>query len=232
MKVIRGEQEEKFEGMICDKRLIKAHSVTFICVASLDIIAFVLIVLRDSTESKNNKIRYDIAMNCIHVITIVLWSVIQYLMLVVFARYGKPLEDSNTKLIMNKLEALQRAEDKSPQAMALRRHNAYKEIDNRQISEIIKRMNGYSLFDESQNNHTAKSPSYLDSQLSNKSFVTFRLESNSGTDSRKDEEKFNNTAADFAQEYFDNPQNQPQPDLRDKSMNSLELIARDTQKRN
>ena len=47
--------------------------------------------------------KLSIASNCLNLSNVVLWFSVHCLMLSIFIKYGKPLEDNETTLIRNKL---------------------------------------------------------------------------------------------------------------------------------
>ena len=75
------------------------------------------------------------------------WFFVHCLMLTIFVKYGKPMEDDEKTLIENKLlEMCQQAQeqDENEELRQERKFKAYREMADLQVKEIIRTMRAYT----------------------------------------------------------------------------------------
>ena len=74
------------------------------------------------------------------------WDLVQFLMLHVFAKYGRPIESDTWALLRKKIEAVykeQQDQSKDEETSFLKRMRAYDEITDHQIDHIMRTMISY-----------------------------------------------------------------------------------------
>ena len=92
-------------GIISNDRLIKAHLGSFFAATTTNLITFLLSELSKDFESFDikTKKRLAIAGDVLSIFGVFAWTIANCFVMVIFVKYGKPLEDDWEKLIQTKL---------------------------------------------------------------------------------------------------------------------------------
>ena len=104
----------------------------------------------EALQASKEYFRLLIAQTCLDICSTLNWFIIHCLMLNIFIKYGKPLEDDEKVLFRNKLiEVFE--ELKSEEGKVIRRQKAYEEMADLQVKEILRTMRTCSSTREEQN---------------------------------------------------------------------------------
>ena len=89
------------------------------------------------------RFRVDISVSVFSLLQTVAWVSCQIIMLHVFYKYGRSVEEDSMQLFRNKLESLYQKAN-TPEAQRARRQRAVNEIVNRRIEAIVRTMTSYA----------------------------------------------------------------------------------------
>jgi len=141
--------QNKVSGVFCNERLMKTHQIAF-CVATTTSLAAYFLFLGSISKTEADTAfgnRLSISSLVLLIVSVPFWNLVQFLILYVFFRYGKPLEDDAKLLITNKLIAVQlqeMADQADEELMFERRMEAYRDIADRQLQQILRSILSYS----------------------------------------------------------------------------------------
>ena len=146
--------------------MIRLHMFTFFAAAIMNLCACIILKYQNDEElSQETRDKLFIASRALLMLDIVLWSMTHYIMLVVFIRYGNPIEDDERKLLRNNIES-SNGHANSPLNAAERKLKAYQDLADRQVSIIWRAMNGYRVLpsdsDRSNSDHKSKNVKLVD----------------------------------------------------------------------
>jgi len=84
------------------------HSVAFLVATLLNVFAFIIATIRkfDSSLSEDGMTRAHCASTLLNIFGTLAWNVVQFLILLVFSKYGKPLQKDAKVLITKKLQSV------------------------------------------------------------------------------------------------------------------------------
>ena len=104
---------QQVKGIFCNDRLMMLHYLSFFLATAFDTVSLILqSVITTIKENHNDKEKYaeiqriNIALNTFSTAQQISWFVCQVIMLIVFVRYGRPVEPDAMALFQKKLEAV------------------------------------------------------------------------------------------------------------------------------
>ena len=88
-------------GIVANESLIKAHLGSFLAATTTNFVTFMLQLMADNFKKIDDetKCRLIIASNILSIFGAFSWLIANCLVMVIFVKYGKPLEDDLEKLI-------------------------------------------------------------------------------------------------------------------------------------
>ena len=100
-------QQKEVSGIICNERLMTTHSIAFISATLLGLSSFALTTAKTFYNLQEDcEYRLAFASQTLQFLTLPAWLLVQMLILVVFYKYGKPLQNDTKVLLANKLQAI------------------------------------------------------------------------------------------------------------------------------
>ena len=138
--------------------MMKTHWIFFSIAAGIDAVLIFLTV--ESNDISNDlkrahggklvnspqALRYKIAITFFSLFQSFCWFIVNIFILLVFIRYGKPVEQDAMKILRDKLEAVYRKEQAAaldPEARNAKRQKALDELVDNQIESILRTMVSY-----------------------------------------------------------------------------------------
>ena len=98
----------KTSGLFCNERLMFVHSASFVLASVFSMITFCLTInnadLKRDQSGEIQAIRLNISGLSLGVVAMLSYFVLACLMLVIFIKYGKPLEEDALIIIQEKLQ--------------------------------------------------------------------------------------------------------------------------------
>ena len=121
-------------GIFCNERMMLSHWVAFLCAAVISTLADVMYLIGqgENTQKQETYDGFYIAYGVLHIVAICFWKYVQFLILVVILKYGRPIQEDMKVLMATKL--VEESAQREPSTSLLRfkrRHEAYKEIADR-----------------------------------------------------------------------------------------------------
>ena len=145
--------QKKISVILCDEKLMYTHGLVFISATAMNWLSSMLTIQfsvivddKEARQKSDQQLRQEIAGYFFWTSGLFLWVAVQLLILLVFIKYGKPIEDDARTMIENKLTAIYQKEQEdasNEEVLFKRRMEAYNEIADRQLSEIIRAMMSY-----------------------------------------------------------------------------------------
>ena len=137
LRAIRKQEEENLKGLVLNNTLMLVHEIAFIC---LTVVTLVLTALQWEYEKVNDleeKSRLGIGFHSIKILALLSVSIVQYIMVFVFLRFGKPLEDDDLKLVREKIISIhvnRETERLDPVKSAFKKHDELRKLANIEIA--------------------------------------------------------------------------------------------------
>ena len=100
--------QRRISTIFCDESLMITHCVAFIVSTLLGWLVLALNQMKKEADVPDSPValRAEVACNVFRIVSLVSWLLVQVLILLVFVKYGKPLEDDERALIESKLMAV------------------------------------------------------------------------------------------------------------------------------
>ena len=96
--------QKSISCIFCNEKLMIIHCASFILATFLETSDAALCIIEVKADfDKETAQRFDLAIGLVTVLKAIGWFVVQFLMLIVIVRYGKPLEEDTKMIIFTKL---------------------------------------------------------------------------------------------------------------------------------
>ena len=92
--------EELSTDVLCDKKIINRHQRAFIAAAGIGLLSYSL------SYAPDDNFKLHSIKNIIDIASLLSWNVVQFLILTVFVRFGRPLVDDDETLLATKFQEI------------------------------------------------------------------------------------------------------------------------------
>ena len=141
---------EQVDGIFCDAKLMGLHFAVFVLGAGLDFCLTSLQIAYKTQADKFStapdtpaKLRLSISIDAFESAQTIVWFFYQCVMLKVFVKYGRPVQEDTMQLFKQKLEQIYTLQQ-TPDRRSEKRQQAIDEIVEHRIETILRNMRGYA----------------------------------------------------------------------------------------